>query len=287
MKKYFLAFLFVSTVVLSAQETVLFEENFEVHPLTTFKNINSLLANSKSEIPKGVSTCGLASVGNASDYKSTNVDFKESENSTFLLGVNPQNPCGGYYTARVEYSGNIDISSATSPVKFRCRYYKTSTLKWAGQTLLKVTVSDGINESVIESEFSETDIWTELEFDLPATITNSITQIKIDLGGGEGVGIDDVAIAYETVLSIDDSQLQDNAVRVFPNPAGSQLFFTTDRTAMNPQQIIIYDFSGRKVFTQKEINSDASINLSDLAKGLYILDFKIQQQSFRKRIVKK
>ncbi len=79
-----------------------------------------------------------------------------------------------------------------------------------------------------------------------------------------------------------ESYSHPNTLNVFPNPANKQLFIdanTTDKLTVD-----LYDFTGKQVFS-KSTNDKSVIELSDLTKGIYILNIKTVDHIITKKIV--
>ena len=264
--------LLLSVFTMSAQETILFQETFETHPLTTFSNNEA-----PTQIPLGASPCGSPSLGVTSDYNSSNVSFG-TDNTTRFLGVNPESPCGGFYDITASSNQVIDISTATEPLKFRCRYYQTSTLNF-GAHFLTVTITSDTGSIQIAAEFDTSDAWTDLEVVLPATISGNITNIALRLGGGEAVALDDIEIFYGTTLSLNDFE-QASEWSMYPNPATDQFSVTSQLTE---GVITIYSMTGQKVLEQPK--SDAPIHIAALSKGIYLVKISNEEHSFTKKLV--
>jgi hypothetical protein len=75
----------------------------------------------------------------------------------------------------------------------------------------------------------------------------------------------------------------ENTMMVYPNPAGEyiQIEFSTD----SPSMISIFDLSGKKIKSFETNSSTARIDISDLQKGVYILNAIRENTSFSKRLV--
>jgi hypothetical protein len=108
------------------------------------------------------------------------VNFNNAQNSTYFLGVNPQIPCGNYYIATLN-TASLNFSGQDS-LRFKCRYFKSSTLDW-GSDSLEITFSNGSSNFVIDSEFNETDNWSNLDISLPNFLIAPDVTITIKMGG--------------------------------------------------------------------------------------------------------
>lgn len=178
---------------------IYFQEDFEAIPVTTI--LNNLTG--ESQLPDGPPACAQGSRGNTADFNSTNVDFQNAQNASYFLGVNAE-VCGGFYNATLitDTVTGLDLSAADS-LKFSCRYFKSTTLGW-GPTTLKIVFDNGATTFTIESEFVTTDSWDNLEVGLPASMISAAVEIIIEnMGGGEGVALDDILI--ENVCNVIDT----------------------------------------------------------------------------------
>ena len=89
----------------------------------------------------------------------------------------------------------------------------------------------------------------------------------------------------ENVLDIDDLVLDDNSFTIYPNPVEDELLISIPLAVIN-EKIYIYNQLGQLQKIKELKDTETKIDLSDLAKGVYIL--KIGQGiSTSKKIVKK
>lgn len=186
-----------ATITPPVEEIAIFTENFETYPLKTFTNDDE----KKTAIKKGTSTCARAGIGTAKEHNSEKVDYKEIQNKGTFLALNPK-ACGGATGTTIVFDKEIKLTSNPvilgRPLQVKFKYYQTSTIGWGvGAEIFKITIKDGAEEWVIQSEINKKDKWTEVVLDLPKNIKNKITSIKIQMGGGEAFAIDDFRIAYK------------------------------------------------------------------------------------------
>ncbi|WP_196895383.1 T9SS type A sorting domain-containing protein [Aureivirga marina] len=259
--------------------SILFEEDFETFPLTS----SFVHSYDGAEIPQNNLECGKASVGDATYFNSTNLDFLESENDSDYLGINTEEPCGGFYNTNVKVE-NVDLSGV-SELFFQCRYFLTSPLDW-GDTSLKVTFSKGTTTHVIESEFSVEDKWTNMSVALPAALIQEDVKIEIRLEG-EGVAIDDIFVADEViatdgeVLAIAENNIKN--MKIYPNPTTNIINFETTDSNL---EVYIYDIQG--IFIKQEnLKNQRILDFSMLTNGVYILKVKDSNSNvFVEKIIK-
>ena len=62
-----------------------------------------------------------------------------------------------------------------------------------------------------------------------------------------------------------------NAIRVFPNPTTNSISFQT-ATDLTNEKISIYNLSGQLV-SKKQVSGGNALDLSDVAKGVYLIQF--------------
>lgn len=67
---------------------------------------------------------------------------------------------------------------------------------------------------------------------------------------------------------------------IYPNPTSDYLKLDTDRKI---ELVEVYDLSGKQVLVKLENNT---MNVSMLAKGIYILKFKLDGENFTEKFIK-
>lgn len=245
-------------------QTILFEQNFETSPVTNILNNWG----GETQLPEGPSACGKGSRGNTSDFNSASVDFINAQNSGYFLGVNPQSPCGGFYTATL-ITDSLDFSIADSLV-FSCSYFITSTIGWGAGG---ITVS--FNDFIIQSEFSSVNEWDTLVVGwVPDSINNDKVLIEITMGGGEAAGIDNIEVSWihwEDVFN----NYPSNNVKLYPVPADDILVVELSNI-QSGAVIEITDIQAKVVLTETFQNTNKNtIDISHLKKGIYFAKISV------------
>ena len=100
--------------------------------------------------------------------------------------------------------------------------------------------------------------------------------------------VNETVVLYEaldqSVLSIDEVNLESNTISIFPNPVKETLNFVLDETT-EIENIIISDLNGRQI--NFESSQSTSINVSSLSSGFYLLQIYsnkgIQSKKFFKQ----
>lgn len=252
-----------------AAAQVYFGEDFEGAPIATITN------NGDATLVLGASPCGKGSRGDVTIFNSTHVDFQALQNQTRYLAVNPESPCGGFYTANL-HSDTVNLTAADSLV-FSCRYFKSNTLGW-GPTSLIITFDNGSATYTLNSEFTAVNTWTNFTIGLPASMQSSAVSMQIIMGGGEGVALDDIQI--REFSGVGTEEVSDNLQwQLFPNPASDVLQVSGNSPI---QQLALVDMSGRTLRTALS-NASGTIILSvaDLPAGVYLARAEDEQGHIR------
>ncbi len=256
---------------IQAQEIILYQD-FESSLFTNLSHSDD------TDILIGLPECSYTGVGYASTLNSESIDFLSTENSSMFLAVNPEQPCNGYYVAEVK-SSLLDLSMYDSVV-ISCDYFISESLGW-GPAELNMEVSDGSSSFEFTSLFTETGSWAEASISLDAAFLAENVQLLIEMGGGEGVAIDNLEIKGWT-FSKRANLTTSPEFKVFPNPADEVLFIEGD----NIQQIQIMNSIGNQVFSKVANYKNNKIMISDLPAGIYFVHISFDNnQSRTKRIM--
>ncbi|TXG38916.1 T9SS type A sorting domain-containing protein [Seonamhaeicola maritimus] len=86
--------------------------------------------------------------------------------------------------------------------------------------------------------------------------------------------------SIEESPSLSNSDLQKRSIRLHPNPTEKYLFIEKLNN-INFNYITIYDFTGKKLISKKDIDK---INVSQLPKGIYFMSLKTQNDLVLKKI---
>ena len=90
----------------------------------------------------------------------------------------------------------------------------------------------------------------------------------------------------DTLLSINELNIQESSFTIAPNPANKFIKISNIEN-INISEISIIDFNGRVVINQKiNGNSNLEINISELASGIYLLNINSNKGIITKKIIK-
>ncbi|WP_304141327.1 T9SS type A sorting domain-containing protein [Mesoflavibacter zeaxanthinifaciens] len=105
----------------------------------------------------------------------------------------------------------------------------------------------------------------------------------IDLSGNDRIfntTIDLGAYEYNSTLSVDDFSLDENTVKLYPNPATEVVNIKTNQTIKN---VRVFNVNGQKVL---DIVNQSQINISNLPTGMYFLNINTNQSNQTIKILK-
>jgi len=88
-----------------------------------------------------------------------------------------------------------------------------------------------------------------------------------------------------TVVSIDEIDNETISLSLFPNPTDAMLNFVLDKQLDSELHINIVNVEGKILKTQS-INTSTSVDVSDLANGLYFVQFDYKNKSSTLKFVK-
>ena len=108
---------------------------------------------------------------------------------------------------------------------------------------------------------------------------NDIFQWKFD--GNGTVYFDNIYFSTEAILGINDVAI--NGYKVFPNPANNQLTIMADESIENIQ---VYNLLGQQLINKNSVNNRATINISKLNQGIYVVRTTVDGAIGTKRFIK-
>ncbi len=260
-------------------QTTAFEEDFESSPVNSVKN------DFGDTLWTGESWCEQAARGMTSHHNSTNVDFKNGQNSGYFLANNPEDSCGGFNIATV-VSDSFDFSGYDS-LRFSCRYFMSDAIGW-GPTTLQVQFMTSSNSFTIDTVFNDTSDWANIDIRLPSSMLDDTTWFTMDLGGGEAVGVDDLLVYEPSSTSFLARKKKGEKLRVHPNPFRDKLQVRNSFEESEELRLRILDLTGRTVQARElRAKEEFSISLPELREGVYFLELSNGKGQKRvQRIVK-
>ncbi len=126
----------------------------------------------------------------------------------------------------------------------------------------------------------------------PVTDTVNVTFASGNKSGlyhglGSTLFLDDLQISYMPV-GVTESNQEAGNINVFPNPVNGDCNVSFDLNSDQTIYLDLYNETGQKVFSEKldnVKNTVSKLNLSTLAKGIYMMNVKTKDKVYSKRIV--
>lgn len=98
---------------------------------------------------------------------------------------------------------------------------------------------------------------------------------------GDGIAIDDVELS--THVNIAD-YAKGKEITIYPNPAGNT-FYIKNKTGEDIEELEIFDMTGKKIISKRELPRNPTINIENLDNGLYYLTIKTKTRSMNLKLV--
>ena len=96
-----------------------------------------------------------------------------------------------------------------------------------------------------------------------------------------------ISVGINIIYHVGINELSsDNSISIFPNPASNQLFIHGDRAIENAT-LTIFNMIGERVLDQKILHSDhTSVDIENIAAGIYFIEIRQQESKWVGRFVK-
>lgn len=112
--------------------------------------------------------------------------------------------------------------------------------------------------------------------------TTTVTLVATDAAGNSTTCTFDLIV--DSTLSISDFGVNQSTVRLYPNPAISDIIIDAGTSEM--ESVIIYDLQGRMVTKNKVSATQSKIDVSGYPSGIYLVTISVNGQSITKRLIK-
>lgn len=194
----------------------------------------------------------------------------------------------------VEITGNSVPCSIVLPVELI--YFNGKTQD--GENVLTWATSSEINNALFELEksFDGVSFSTLKPFDRSAIKGDSNYQIDYEYKDVSGkayyrlkqIDINGAFKYYNTVFI--NSDMEEGAPLVMPNPANNQLTINYNSKINQLSTIKLFDITGREVLSSQTLfnpdNQTFLINIEELKSGLYFLNINTEFKSYQQKIIK-
>jgi uncharacterized repeat protein (TIGR02543 family) len=103
---------------------------------------------------------------------------------------------------------------------------------------------------------------------------------------GKSVVFNNIAISAidKNVLSLETSTIENNRISIYPNPAKNRIYISSNTII---DEILVYNIFGKIVHKSSKSDNSLTIDISDYAKGIYVVRVFTDGNSQTKKIVKK
>jgi hypothetical protein len=180
-------------------------------------------------------------------------------------------------------NGNVLTALEIGPIHVA---YTVSAHQCAGTVYSEILVIDPVAEVVVAGDLLASGTsagvfqWLDCENNFEPLPGENNDTLVVTIPGtyalvnGAGDCIDTSACVLVELTGIKTKQT-DQAVRIFPNPVSSRLFID-GYDGLPVEEINLRNAVGETVYTQRDVNSSVSIDLTGYGPGLYFLEMRLQ-----------
>jgi len=147
-------------------------------------------------------------------------------------------------------------------------------------TIDDINVYNGSGSNLVEVDVDS--VWNA---DISA-LGSGVVTVRINTGSLTDIaGNENAVIEWSIVYTNSDLLLlQELGIKIYPNPSNGK--FRIDMTERNVEQITILDISGRLIHKENlKQQSSKEIDLSEFAKGIYILKLNVNNKELTSKII--
>jgi len=231
-----------------------------------------------------VDTCNSQSLSarvksqtNTDPWAKAGIMFRETTSATSSFVLLMVSPANGIHLQYRDGTGNIcnDIIYGNYTLPVYLKLDKTDS------TFVAYKSSDGSN-------------WTTLGIYKNKTF-NKIFKLGLAVNSHNNLNIgqaifDSVKIVPlgNTISSITTLHENENAVNVFPNPVNNDVLNVQIKnfSLSNKVDLTCMNLEGKVLFTKKNCPSNFSINMKEYPSGIYFISTKINNSTYKNRIIK-
>ncbi len=122
---------------------------------------------------------------------------------------------------------------------------------------------------------------------------NENFKVRFSFGGtnmtadeGKKVILNNIAVSAidKNVLAAQDFSSTKNSIDIYPNPVNNRIYISSNTSI---DKVLVYNIFGQTMYTSSENKSDATVDVSNFAKGIYLVKVFTDGKSMTKKIVKK
>jgi len=206
-------------------------------------------------------------------------------------------PPGGTFTilsGAGTLNGNVLTAQDIGPIQFA---YMASAHQCAGTVYGEILVINPVAELIVDGDLltsgSSVGVfqWLDCENNFEPLPDESNDTLMVTFPGtyalvnGAGDCMDTSACVQVALTGIQIDET-DQEIRIFPNPVSSRLYIN-GYDGLAVREINLRNAIGEKVYTQRDVNSSASMDLSGCGPGLYFLEMRFTNgRNYVFRVVK-
>lgn len=112
--------------------------------------------------------------------------------------------------------------------------------------------------------------------------------LQFDGGSLVEAGVDDVVVydVASDIVGIDDFDVVDNLVKIYPNPVSDVLNIVNTNLGEGNAQIGLFDITGKEIYTAKDIQlKDYQLDTSRFPEGIYLIRVTFENQMQQEKII--
>lgn len=137
----------------------------------------------------------------------------------------------------------------------------------------------------VQPFFQETGDWYDYVID-PSVSSNLLnvtnTNMTITLQPGEFRIYGNIQAPALPTFSLEDAFVTDSKIKLFPNPAADRFSFNE-----SVDQVEIYDLTGRRVKSAKDIRANQAISITELSQGIYLVKSTREGKTSTNKLIKR
>ena len=113
----------------------------------------------------------------------------------------------------------------------------------------------------------------------------TITYFNPGYYSGDYIALDNLTISFDTLVTNAVNDItQSNSLTLYPNPTQNTLHISTTKEISG--SLCLQDISGKQILLQQNFNTNQTIDVAHLAKGIYIITLKNNEAVWHGKFVK-
>lgn len=151
---------------------------------------------------------------------------------------------------------------------------------------IKLVRSDNWSLGEIKIANTKVEEWEQLTYDFSSHMGNPYDQIVIfpdfNARGSDNIIYFD-EVYGEEAMATSVNHVSENEFSMFPNPASEKLFIQSTKEV---EGLIIYSITGKMLISEMNLGFETTLDISDLSKGMYLVETIINGKKQIKKLIK-